>query len=106
MRQPCKGHTYFWTKLLIKVVIDVNMALAEMENILEMPNEHHETLECDDKFEDIRCLVPDDDVIRYMLNKLLFDKDSINEDVKILLCQATNEVLELTMMFPSVNHVP
>ena len=58
------------------------MALAEMENILEMPNEHHETLQCDDKFEANRCLVPDDDVIIYMLNKLLF-KDAINEYVKM-----------------------
>lgn len=82
------------------------MPLVEMENILEMPNEHHETIEFDDKFEDIRCLVPDDDVIRYMLNKFLSDKYSINEYVKLLICQATNEVLELTTMFPSVNHVP
>ena len=45
-------------KLLINVVIDVNM-----ENILEMPNEYHETLEWDDKVEDNRCLVPYDDVV-------------------------------------------
>ena len=49
--------------MLIWVFIDVNMALAKMENILEMPNEYHETLKSDDKVEDNRCLVLNDDVI-------------------------------------------
>jgi len=44
-----EGREYYhqWKRgrLLVKVVIDVNMALTEMENILEMPNEYHETLE-------------------------------------------------------------
>ena len=47
----------------MNVVIDVNMALAEMENIFDMPNEYHETLEWDDRVEDNRCLVPYDDVV-------------------------------------------